>query len=225
MEPTTLSTPLVSQLAEHLIGSEIIRIAGEINGRIAKGERIHNLTIGDFDPGVFPLPARYRELIQQAYTEGLSNYPAANGVAELRKAVAGLVQHNLGSAYAADDILIAAGARPVIYAAYKAVVDPGERVVYPVPSWNNNHYSYLHQAEKVEVQTTPENRFLPTADDLRPHLQGAALLALCSPLNPTGTSFTREQLAAITAAWAAWPECTDAFLALAHGEAVGHNPL
>lgn len=197
MEPTTLSTPLVSQLAEHLIGSEIIRIAGEINGRIAKGERIHNLTIGDFDPGVFPLPARYRELIQQAYTEGLSNYPAANGVAELRKAVAGLVQHNLGSAYAADDILIAAGARPVIYAAYKAVVDPGERVVYPVPSWNNNHYSYLHQAEKVEVQTTPENRFLPTADDLRPHLQGAALLALCSPLNPTGTSFTREQLAAI----------------------------
>lgn len=197
MNPTTTAAPLVSELAEHLIGSEIIRIAGEINNRIAQGEKIHNLTIGDFDPAVFPLPARYRELIQQAYTEGLSNYPAANGVAELRKAVSALVERNLGLEYAADDILIAAGARPVIYAAYKAVVNPGERVVYPVPSWNNNHYSYLHGAEKVEIQATPENRFLPTADDLRPHLKGAAMLALCSPLNPTGTSFTHDQLAAI----------------------------
>jgi aspartate aminotransferase len=194
---TTLTTPLVSGLAEHLIGSEIIRIAGDINGRIAQGERIHNLTIGDFDPAVFPLPARLRELIQQAYGDGLSNYPPANGVMELRRAVGQLLQRNLGLEYAADDILVAAGARPVIYAAYKAVVDPGERVVYPVPSWNNNHYAYLHQAQKIEVQATPEDRFLPTADELRPHLPGAALLALCSPLNPTGTSFTHEQLAAI----------------------------
>ena len=121
MNPTTTAAPLVSELAEHLIGSEIIRSAGEIHNRIAQGEKIHNLTIGDFDPAVFPLPARYRELIQQAYAEGLSNYPAANGVAELRKAVSALVERNLGLEYAADDILIAAGARPVIYAAYKAL--------------------------------------------------------------------------------------------------------
>lgn len=190
-------TPLVSNLAEHLIGSEIIRIAGEINGRIAQGERIHNLTIGDFDPAVFPLPARFRELIQQAYGDGLSNYPPANGMAELRKAASTLAQRNLGLEYPAEDFLVAGGARPLIYAAYKAVVNPGERVVYPVPSWNNNHYSYLHRAEKIEVQAAPENRFLPTAEDLRPHLPGAALLALCSPLNPTGTSFTHDQLAAI----------------------------
>jgi aspartate aminotransferase len=85
----------------------------------------------------------------------------------------------------------------LIYATFKALVDPGDKVVYPVPSWNNNHYAYLHSAEKVEVQASPENRFLPTADDLRGHLEGASLLALCSPLNPTGTSFTREQLEAI----------------------------
>lgn len=194
---TTLATPLVSGLAGRLIGSEIIRISGDINGRIAQGERIHNLTIGDFDTGTFPLPERLRELIQQAYGEGLSNYPPANGVMELRQAVGQLLQRNLGLQYPADDILVAAGARPVIYAAYKAVVDPGERVVYPVPSWNNNHYAYLHQAEKIEVQTTADNRFLPTAEGLRPHLPGAALLAICSPLNPTGTSFTHGQLAAI----------------------------
>jgi aspartate aminotransferase len=43
----------------------------------------------------------------------------------------------------------------------------------------------------------PETNFLPTADDLRPHLDGAVLLALCSPLNPTGTMFTKEQLSEI----------------------------
>lgn len=197
MTSTTITTPLVSDLAEHLIGSEIIRIAGEINGRIAQGERIHNLTIGDFSPAVFPLPARYRTLIQEAYGQGLSNYPPANGVLELRQAISAYIQRGQGLAYGPDDILVAGGARPLIYATFKAVVDPGERVVYPVPSWNNNHYSYLHRADKVEVTTTAANRFLPTADDLRPHLQGASLLALCSPLNPTGTSFTRDRLEAI----------------------------
>lgn len=193
----TTTAPLVSDLAEHLVGSEIIRIASEINGRIAQGDRIHNLTIGDFSPVVFPLPARYRELIQQAYGEGLSNYPPANGLTELRQAVSHCMKHGQGLDYGTDDILVAGGARPLIYAAFKAVVNPGERVVYPVPSWNNNHYSYLHRAEKVEVEAHAENRFLPTAEDLRPHLRGASLLALCSPLNPTGTCFTHNQLAAI----------------------------
>jgi aspartate aminotransferase len=193
----TTAAPVVSELAEHLIGSEIIRIAGEINQRIAQGERIHNLTIGDFDPSVFPLPDGLRELIVQAYSEGLSNYPPANGVPELRRALQAYIHARQGMDVAMDDILVASGGRPLIYAAYKAVVDPGERVVYPVPSWNNNHYTYLHRAEKVEVPTRAGNRFLPTADDLRPHLQGAALLAICSPLNPTGTSFTADQLGEI----------------------------
>lgn len=194
---TITTTPLVSHLAEHLIGSEIIRIAGEINARIAKGEHIHNLTIGDFSPAVFPLPARFRELIQQAYGEGLSNYPPANGVLELRQALSAYIGREQGLAYGADDILVAGGARPLIYATYRAVVNPGDRVVYPTPSWNNNHYSYLLGADKVEVETRAADHFLPTAEDLRPQLPGAALLALCSPLNPTGTCFTHDQLEAI----------------------------
>jgi aspartate aminotransferase len=191
---STTTTPLVSDLADNLIGSEIIRIAGEINARIANGGQIHNLTIGDFSPAVFPLPGRFRELIQEAYGEGLSNYPPANGVLELRQALSAHIQKDQGLDYAVEDILIAAGARPLIYAAFKAVVNPGDRVVYPTPSWNNNHYTYLLGAKKEEVATSPENRFLPTAEELRPHLHGAALLALCSPLNPTGTSFTADQL-------------------------------
>ncbi|MDN5578714.1 MAG: aminotransferase class I/II-fold pyridoxal phosphate-dependent enzyme, partial [Chryseobacterium sp.] len=95
------------------------------------------------------------------------------------------------------EILIAGGSRPLIYATFKNIVDDGDKVVYPIPSWNNNHYAYLTNAEKIEVETSRSNNFLPTAKDLKPHLEGAVLLALCSPLNPTGTMFTKEQLTEI----------------------------
>lgn len=55
----------------------------------------------------------------------------------------------------------------------------------------------MTDAQKIEVETSQSNNFLPTAEDLKPHLKGAVLLALCSPLNPTGTMFTKEQLTAI----------------------------
>jgi aspartate aminotransferase len=74
------------------------------------------------------------------------------------------------------------------------VVNPGEKVVFPAPSWNNNHYCDLIGAEAVTIQTQPENNFMPTADEIRPYIKGAALLSLCSPLNPTGTMFSKKDL-------------------------------
>jgi aspartate aminotransferase len=74
------------------------------------------------------------------------------------------------------------------------VVDPGDKVVFPTPSWNNNHYCDLTGAKAVMIETQPEHNFMPTANELAPHIKGAALLALCSPLNPTGTMFTKKDL-------------------------------
>jgi aspartate aminotransferase len=82
----------------------------------------------------------------------------------------------------------------LIYSIFMAIVDPGDKVVFPAPSWNNNHYCDLTRAEAVIIQTTPENNFMPTADELRPHIKGATMLALCSPLNPTGTMFSKKDL-------------------------------
>jgi aspartate aminotransferase len=196
MSTTSLAAaPLkVSQMAEHLIGSEIIKLANEINERIKKGEAVANLTIGDFDPKVFPIPALLLEEIINAYKAGHTNYPVANGMPELRQAVAGYISATQQLDYTADEILIAGGARPLIYGIYATLIDPGDKVVYPVPSWNNNHYCHLLQAKGVAVEATPENNFMPDAASLKPHLKGATLLALCSPQNPTGTIFTKQQL-------------------------------
>lgn len=187
----------VSKLAANLIGSEIVKIGNEVNDLKAKGAEIANLTIGDLNSNIYPIPALLKEEIQKAYQNNLTNYPPANGLLSLRKEVSKDLKSRWNLDYAPNDILITAGSRPLIYAVYKTIVDEGDKVVYPTPSWNNNHYAYLTSANAVEVKTKPETNFLPTADDLRPHLDGAVLLALCSPLNPTGTMFTREQLSEI----------------------------
>lgn len=185
----------VSHMAETLIASEIIKLAGEINERIKNGEQIYNLTIGDFDPKVFPIPAELEEEIIKAYTEHNTNYPPADGLLETRKAVSNFLLEREGIEYnPVSEILMAAGARPLIYAVYHTIVQPGDTVVFPVPSWNNNHYTHLSHAKKIEIMATAENHFMPTAEDLKPHLKGAALVSLCSPLNPTGTTFSKHDL-------------------------------
>jgi aspartate aminotransferase len=184
----------VSEMAEHLIGSEIIKLAAEIQEKIKNGERIFNYTIGDFDPKIFPIPVELNDEIVNAYNAHQTNYPAANGIAELRKAVSVFLKEREGLDYSADEILISAGARPLIYGTFSTIIDDGDKVVFPLPSWNNNHYCHLFHAKPVYVETTPGNNFMPTADEIRPHLKGATMLALCSPLNPTGTTFGKEQL-------------------------------
>lgn len=184
----------VSKIAQNLIGSEIIKIGNQVNELKAQGAEIANLTIGDLDSNIYPIPAQLKEEIQKAYQNNLTNYPPANGLLSLRKSVSKDLKNRWNLEYSAEEILIAGGSRPLIYATFKTIVDDGDKVVYPIPSWNNNHYAYLTNAEKIEVETSRSNNFLPTAEDLKPHLEGAVLLALCSPLNPTGTMFTKEQL-------------------------------
>ena len=58
---TSKDINLVSQMAENLIPSEIIKLGNEINARKSKGEQIYNLTIGDFDPQLFPIPVELRD--------------------------------------------------------------------------------------------------------------------------------------------------------------------
>ncbi len=183
-----------SRLAQEIETSPIITLAAEINEKIGRGETFYNLTIGDFNPGVFPIPVELKEEIINAYNAGHTNYPGAVGLLNLRTAVSHFLQRFGGLSYSPEDILIASGGRPLIYAAYQTVVDPGDKVLFPVPSWNNNYYTHLSYGIPVVLETTAENYFMPTAADIEPHLNGTVLLALCSPLNPTGTVFDQTGL-------------------------------
>jgi aspartate aminotransferase len=184
----------VSRLAQNLKGSEIIKIAGEVNELKKQGQHIVNLTIGDFDSNIYSIPEELQKGIVDAYAAHQTNYPPADGMLNLRESVSSFLKDEFGLSYATNEILISSGSRPIIYAIYLALIDPGDKVLYPAPSWNNNHYCDLTSAKGVAIATHAENNFMPTANDLRPHVSGAKLIALCSPLNPTGTMFSRKDL-------------------------------
>jgi aspartate aminotransferase len=190
----------LSKLARGLIGSEVLRIAAEVRAAIAAGRDVCNLTVGDFDPREFPLPSSLADGVRAALEAGHTNYPPSNGVLELRKAVVEFTRRELGLDYPLDSVIVAGGARPLIYATYRALVDPGEAVVFPVPSWNNNHYAYLTGARAVALEVRREHRFHPTAEQVTAALPDARLVALTSPLNPTGTGIDPGVLAAIARA-------------------------
>lgn len=193
-EQVKLSHNRVSLMASELQGSEIIKLAGDINEKIKSGQKIYNFTIGDFNPAIFPIPDLLKEEIINAYSHNETNYPAANGIVSLRNAVAEYIKNIQGLSYSSEEYLVAGGARPLIYAAYQALIDPKDKVLFPVPSWNNNHYSHLSHAEAIMVETKAENNFMPTAEELKPYISDASMLALCSPLNPTGTVFSEKNL-------------------------------
>jgi aspartate aminotransferase len=116
----------------------------------------------------------------------------------LREAVVKFYERELGLKYPVESVIIAGGARPLLYAAYKTLIDPGDVVVYAVPSWNNNHYAYLSGARSVALAVSASSNFFPTVDQIAPHIKEARVLLINSPLNPTGTVIAPWELEKIT---------------------------
>lgn len=183
-----------SAIAGALIGSEILKIAADVRALVAGGREICNLTVGDFSPAEFRIPEMLERGIVDALERGETNYPPSDGTLPLREAIRALCARDLGFTPDLASVIVTAGSRPGIFATYATLLDPGDKVVYPTPSWNNNHYVHLLAAEGVAVACDPSTNFLPTRAMLEEAVRGARLLALCSPLNPTGTAFTADAL-------------------------------
>lgn len=178
-------------------GSSILAIAGEVRALRAEGREIHNLTIGDFDPAIFPIPDALRDAIADELQAGHTNYPPAVGTTELRTAITNLYRRELDLDFPVESVIVGSGARPPIYAAFATIVAPGDTVVYPVPSWNVNHYCFLTEARGVPLVTRPEYGFMPHPDAIAPHIRDARLIVINSPQNPSGTVISEELLAGI----------------------------
>lgn len=184
----------LSHLADSLVGSEIVKLGADIKAKMKGGNKIYNFTIGDFDSAIFPIPKKLEDEIIAAYQNKLTTYPPADGILALRESVSTFIKEREGLDFNVNEILIAAGGRPLIYTLYHAIVDKDDKVIYSVPSWNNNHYVHFTGGQHVVIEATRENNFMPLAADIKPHIKDAVLIALCSPLNPTGTVFKKEEL-------------------------------
>jgi aspartate aminotransferase len=184
----------LSHMASSMAGSSILRIAGEIRNMLDRGEKVANLTVGDFSPKQFPIPQRFAEYLSEAIEDGHTNYPPSNGIPDLRAAVKEYFMSTQGLDYPIEGIAIVSGGRPSLYATYQLLVDPGELVIFPTPSWNNHNYGDTCQVKVRGVQTRAEDAFQPTVDLLKPHCKEARMIVLNTPQNPSGGVMTKEHV-------------------------------
>jgi aspartate aminotransferase len=187
----------LNSMAKGLGGSKILKIAGEIRDMQAQGRDICNLTVGDFKPSQFRVPEELTAEISAALARGETNYPPAVGLPETRQAIRDLYERELGLNYPVESIIVGSGARPPIYATFKLLVEPGDAVLYGLPSWNVGYYVHLSGARAQAVPTLAENDFLLDAGQIASNLSGVTLLVLNSPMNPCGTAFSEEGLGRI----------------------------
>lgn len=183
----------LSFVGNNIVGSEIIKISQQIK-EVSKTRPVQNFSIGDFNPKINPIPEKLKEYIVESYNDDLTNYPMSPGELDLRVSVSNYIKKTKGIEYTEEEILIGCGVRPLIYTIFKTIVDSEDTVMYPVPSWNNNHYSFLHSAIKIPIECKPDNSFFPTFEDVKGKLENTRLLCLCSPQNPTGRVIDKDTL-------------------------------
>src|SRR5215208_4051291 len=184
----------LSDCVRGLHESGILKITRHVRAMLAAGESVVNLTVGDFDPRYFPIPKKLSRAIQDAIARGETNYPNPEGLPGLRQSISDYVFRTAGIRYPVDAIVVCSGGRPVLYGAYRAVINPGDKVLFSVPAWQNDSYSWLTGGEQIVIEGKAESGFQPTLDQVRPYIGEAAMLCICSPGNPTGTVMSREQL-------------------------------
>jgi aspartate aminotransferase len=175
-------------------GEGILAIAAQVAAARASGRAIVDLTIGDYDPLRFRPPRALFEALARAWRRGRTSYPPPAGVWSLREAVADHYRRRLGLVVPPQAVLVQAGARPLIYACYRLLVQPGDGVVFPVPSWNNGAYCAMVRARPVGVTAAAESDFIPDPVRLATAVQEASLVVLNSPANPTGKRLPRRLL-------------------------------
>jgi aspartate aminotransferase len=191
--PTSSPSDL-SAVGASIKGSDILRIAGEIRALCQSGKKILNLTVGDFSPKEFPVPKVLVSESIKALERGETNYPPSDGIPELKAAIVDLYKRDLGLSYPLSSIIVHSGGRPGLFAAFQALVNPGDGVIFGAPSWNNDLYCGLLRAKPIVLETSAEHGFFPTVEQIRPVVEHARILCLNSPSNPCGTVITEAHL-------------------------------
>ena len=147
----------------------------------------------------FDTPEIIKRAAIKAIQEGFTKYTSPAGIIELRQAVAKHLRDTYGAAYAPEEIVITAGGKPALYFTLRALCEPGDEVLVPVPAW----VSYMEQvklagARPVLVPTGAEEDFQPRVDRVAPLVTPRTrAMLICSPHNPTGVVYTRETIAGL----------------------------
>jgi aspartate aminotransferase len=176
--------------------SQTIAMARKSRELKAQGIDIISLSLGEPD---FKTPDVIKEAAINAINEDFTYYTHVSGYVELREAIAYKFKRDNGLEYSADDIVVSTGAKQSIANAVLCLINPGDEVIIPAPFW----VSYLEILKlaggvPVIIDTTIENDFKITADELKAHITPKTRMMMFStPCNPTGSVYSKKELRAI----------------------------
>lgn len=187
-----------SQRITSLAPSATLAIAQRVRELKAEGKDVIGLTLGEPD---MDTPTHICEAAKKALDAGYTHYPPVPGYPELRKAIVEKLKRDNDLTYDPAQVVVSTGAKQSLYNVVSAVINPGDGAVLPAPYWVSYHGQLsLAQADITEVPTTLEANYKITPDQLEAAIQPhTKLFFLTTPSNPTGSMYSREELAALVA--------------------------
>ncbi|HND48474.1 MAG TPA: pyridoxal phosphate-dependent aminotransferase [Anaerolineales bacterium] len=174
--------------------SATVSLTDRILALKASGKPIISLQVGDPDFGTHPAIA---EVALKAMQEGQTHYGPSNGTLELRKAIAHKLQRDEGVSYDPNtEILVTNGGIHAYYTAMQSILNPGDDVLIPDPSWaTHSNMATMLRGNVIRIPAPAENGFIPHFDSwLKALTPKTRVIVLNYPSNPTGAYPTREYL-------------------------------
>ncbi len=159
----------------------------------AQGIDVINLSVGEPD---FNTPEHIKEAAKKAIDDNYSRYSPVPGYADLRKAISAKLKNENGLDYAASEILVSNGAKQSVCNTLMALVNDGEEVIIPAPYWvSYPQMVKLAGGTPVTINAGFEQNFKITPEQLEAAITpNTRMLILCSPSNPTGSVYSKEEL-------------------------------
>ncbi len=172
--------------------SATISISAKAKTMKAEGKPVISFSLGEPD---FNSPECASKAAIEAINRGESHYTLNSGIIELRKEVCNYYKRRLGLEYAPDEVLIAPGAKPLLYEALQMLVDPGDEVLLFSPAWVS-YVEQLHLAGgKDVIVDTLKTDLIPTKEAIEAVLSNKTVgMIINSPSNPSGAIYNEETL-------------------------------
>ena len=186
----------LSERLNRLAPSATLAMSQKSSEMKAQGIDVINMSVGEPD---FNTPDHIKEAGKKAIDQNFSRYSPVSGYPDLRSAIVAKLKNENGLDYTAAEILVSNGAKQCVCNAIMALVNDGDEVIIPAPYWvSYPQMVKLAGGEPVFIEAGFEQEFKITAEQLEAAITPKTkMLILCSPSNPTGSVYNKEELASL----------------------------
>ena len=195
----------ISERIQSLSASATLAMSQKSNELKAQGVDVINLSVGQ--PG-FNTPEHVKDAAKKAIDDNFTFYTPVAGYMSLRQAIAEKMERENGLKFAPEQIVVSGGAKQSLCNVILSTINPGDEVVIPTPAW----VSYVEMVKLAEgvtmtVPTTVDDNFKVSPERLEAAITDKTrMVLLCSPSNPTGSVYSRDELRALAEVLARHPQ-------------------